>query len=76
MTTHTPTAATGAVAAMPARAGSRSRASMTARIPLARLVRVELRKSFDTHSGRWLLASLGGAAILTTGAIIAWAPAE
>jgi ABC-type transport system involved in multi-copper enzyme maturation permease subunit len=40
------------------------------------LVGVELRKSFDTRSGRWLLASLGLAAVLTTGAIIAWAPAE
>jgi ABC-type transport system involved in multi-copper enzyme maturation permease subunit len=37
---------------------------------------VELRKSFDTRSGRWLLASLGLAAVLTTGAIIAWAPVE
>jgi len=45
-------------------------------VPLARLVGVELRKSFDTRSGRWLLASLGLAAVLTTGAIIAWAPAE
>ena len=45
-------------------------------LPLARLVSVELRKSFDTRSGRWLLAGLGLAAILTTGAIIAWAPAE
>jgi hypothetical protein len=41
---------------------------------LTRLVRVELRKSFDTRSGRWLLASLGLAAVLTTGAIMAWAP--
>ena len=46
------------------------------RIPLGRLVSVELRKSFDTRSGRWLLASLGLAAVLTTGAIIAWAPAD
>jgi ABC-2 type transport system permease protein len=45
-------------------------------IPLSRLVAVELRKSFDTRSGRWLLASLGLAAVLTTGAIIAWAPAD
>jgi hypothetical protein len=42
---------------------------------LPRLVTVELRKSFDTRSGHWLLASLGLAAVLTTGAIIAWAPA-
>ena len=45
-------------------------------VPLTRLTGVELRKSFDTRSGRWLLASLGLAAVLTTGAIIAWAPAE
>jgi ABC-2 type transport system permease protein len=45
-------------------------------LPLTRLVSVELRKNFDTRSGRWLLVSLGGAAVLTTGAIIAWAPAE
>jgi ABC-2 type transport system permease protein len=45
-------------------------------IPLARLVGVELRKTFDTRSGLWLLASLGIAAVLTTGAIVAWAPNE
>src|SRR4051794_33944615 len=45
-------------------------------LPLRRLVNVELRKNFDTRSGRWLLISLAGAAVLTTGAIIAWAPAE
>ncbi|MET1037963.1 MAG: ABC transporter permease, partial [Aeromicrobium sp.] len=45
-------------------------------LPLTRLVSVEVRKNFDTRSGRWLLVSLGGAAVLTTGAIIAWAPAE
>jgi ABC-2 type transport system permease protein len=46
------------------------------RIPLARLVAVELRKSFDTRSGIWLLASIVMAAFLTTGAVIAWAPEE
>jgi ABC-2 type transport system permease protein len=45
-------------------------------IPLVRLVSVELRKTFDTRSGLWLLASLGIAAVLTTGAILAWAPRE
>jgi hypothetical protein len=45
-------------------------------LPLTRLVSVELRKNFDTRSGLWLLVSLGGAAVLTTGAIMAWAPAE
>jgi hypothetical protein len=46
------------------------------RIPLTRLVAVELRKSFDTRSGFWLLAGIGLAALLTTGAVIAWAPAS
>lgn len=44
------------------------------RIPLGRVVTVELRKSFDTRAGLWLLASIGIAAVLTTGAVIAWAP--
>lgn len=43
-------------------------------IPLSRLARVELRKSFDTRAGFWLLCSIGLAALATTGAIIAWAP--
>ena len=33
--------------------------------------RVELRKSFDTRAGFWLLASIGIASLLTTGAVIA-----
>jgi hypothetical protein len=44
------------------------------RVPLTRVVAVELRKSFDTRSGFWLLAGIGLAALLTTGAVIAWAP--
>ena len=43
-------------------------------IPLGRVTRVELRKSFDTRSGFWLLASLGIASVLTSGAVMAWAP--
>jgi ABC-2 type transport system permease protein len=49
-------------------------ASTPKRIPLSRIVAVELRKSFDTRSGFWLLAGIGLAALLTTGAVIAWAP--
>jgi ABC-2 type transport system permease protein len=45
-------------------------------IPLRRVVAVELRKSFDTRSGLWLLAGIGLAALLTTGAVIAWAPED
>jgi ABC-2 type transport system permease protein len=75
MTTHTSsTATTGAVVTAAAQPTSRPSTRTPGRVPLARLVRVELRKSFDTRSGRWLLVSLGLAAVLTTGAIIAWAP--
>ena len=47
---------------------------VTAGIPLRRIVAVELRKSFDTRAGLWLLASVGLASVLTSGAVIAWAP--
>ena len=43
-------------------------------IPLTRVTGVELRKAFDTRSGFWLLASIGITSLLTTGAVIAWAP--
>jgi hypothetical protein len=43
---------------------------------LIRIVGVELRKSFDTRSGLWLMAGIGLAALVTTGAVIAWAPTE
>ena len=45
-----------------------------ARIPMSRIVSVELRKSFDTRSGFWLLASVGILAVLTTAAVILFAP--
>ncbi len=54
----------------------RAPASPPRRIPLTRTVAVELRKSFDTRSGFWLLAGIGLAALFTTGAVIAWAPAS
>ena len=41
-------------------------------IPLIRIVGVELRKSFDTRAGMWLLASIGIVSLLTTGAVIAF----
>jgi ABC-2 type transport system permease protein len=46
----------------------------TPRIPLRRIVAVELRKAFDTRAGRWLLASVALTSVLTSGAVIAWAP--
>ena len=45
-----------------------------ARVPFGRLVAVELRKMFDTRAGFWLMASIAAAALLATGAVIAFAP--
>ncbi len=44
------------------------------RIPLSRLVGVELRKMFDTRSGFWLMASILITSVLATAAIIVFAP--
>jgi hypothetical protein len=41
---------------------------------MRRLVAVEARKSFDTRSGLWLLASIGILALIATTATILWAP--
>ena len=43
-------------------------------IPMSRIIGVELRKSFDTRSGFWMLASVGILAVLATGATILFAP--
>ena len=43
-------------------------------VPLSRVVRVELRKMFDTRSGFWLMASIVIAAVLSTVATIFLAP--
>ena len=45
-----------------------------AQIPLSRVVRVELRKMFDTRSGFWLIASIGITGLIATIATIAFAP--
>lgn len=45
-------------------------------IPTSRLVRVELRKMFDTRAGSWLMASVGIVSVLATAAVIIWAPDE
>ena len=45
-------------------------------IPMSRLVAVEARKSFDTRSGLWLLASIAILAVIATAATIAFAPAD
>lgn len=45
-------------------------------IPLSRIAAVEFRKSIDTRSGFWLLASIAIVAVLATAAVILFAPAE
>ncbi len=45
-------------------------------IPLSRVVRVELRKMFDTRSGFWLIASIAITALIATFATVAFAPDE
>jgi hypothetical protein len=47
-----------------------------ASIPLSRVVRVELRKMFNTRSGFWLIASIGITGLIATIATIAFAPDE
>jgi ABC-2 type transport system permease protein len=46
------------------------------RVPLSRVVHVELRKMFDTRSGFWLMASIVIAALIATVATILFAPDE
>src|SRR4051794_1590622 len=45
-----------------------------AHIPLSRVVRVELRKMFDTRSGFWLIASIAITSLIATIATIFFAP--
>jgi ABC-2 type transport system permease protein len=71
MTTQTLDATEATRGGRPARTQPRVK-----RIPLRRIVAVELRKSFDTRAGLWLLASVGLASLLTTGAVIAWGPED
>jgi ABC-2 type transport system permease protein len=54
----------------------RPRVSAAAPIPLSRIVLVELRKSLNTRAGFWLLASIGIASLLATGAVILFAPTD
>ena len=54
----------------------RTRKAPGARIPLTRIIGVELRKTFDTRSGFWLLASIVITSVLATAAIIVFAPED
>jgi ABC-2 type transport system permease protein len=44
------------------------------RVPLSRIVGVELRKMFDTRSGFWLMASIVIGSVVANGAVILFAP--
>jgi ABC-type transport system involved in multi-copper enzyme maturation permease subunit len=50
------------------------RRTENAQIPLGRVVRVELRKMFDTRSGFWLIASIAITGLIATIATVAFAP--
>ncbi|MFS0885399.1 ABC transporter permease [Aeromicrobium sp. 179-A 4D2 NHS] len=67
-TTMTPAAA-GAPASRPAR-------PVPARTPFARILRVELRKMFDTRSGFWLMASVVLLSIVATVATLVFVDSE
>ena len=43
-------------------------------IPATRLVKIELRKMFNTRSGFWMLISIGVLSVIATGAVIIFAP--
>ena len=45
-------------------------------IPAARLIKVELRKMFNTRSGFWMLVSIGVLSVVATGAVIIFAPED
>ena len=68
------TVLTGSTPSQSVSSERRARVAEPRRIPLTRIITVELLKSFDTRSGFWLMAAIAIAALLTTGAVIAWAP--
>jgi ABC-2 type transport system permease protein len=73
MTTTTPTTAATTAATTGAAIGAQAPAR-TASVPLRRVVRVELRKMFDTRSGFWLMASIVITALATMVGTVFFAP--
>jgi len=61
---------------VPATTHPAPRLVVPARIPLSRIIAVELRKSLNTRAGFWLLASIGITSLLATGTVIAFAPSD
>ena len=58
----------------PTNGAVRERRTQFKQIPLRRVVRVELRKMFNTRSGFWLIASIAITGLIATIATIAFAP--
>jgi ABC-type Na+ efflux pump permease subunit len=58
----------------PTNGAVRERRTPFKQIPLSRVVRVELRKMFNTRSGFWLIASIAITGLIATIATIAFAP--
>ena len=71
-TLTTPPASAGA----PATASTYADRPAPRPIPFARLLKVEMRKMFDTRSGLWLMASVGILSALASAAVVLWAPEE
>lgn len=69
----TGTTSTTSTTGWAADAGSQEEPATFDRIPLSRIVGVELRKMFDTRSGLWLMASIVITALLSASAIVAFA---
>lgn len=69
------TTASPAVHLAPARPAATADAGIAA-VPFARLLRVELRKTVDTRSGRWLLSAIGLITVLVIGVYLFAADAE
>ena len=65
-TTVSPTTSTDTTATVQARQPA---------IPTTRLIKVELRKMFDTRSGFWMLLSIGVLSVMATGATSTTPPA-
>ena len=59
--------------ATPSSAAAQRRPASTP-IPTGRLLKVELRKMFNTRSGMWLMCSIGILAVLATTAVMLFAP--
>jgi hypothetical protein len=70
------TGATGATAATDTAVAASSPGRAARPVPFSRLLGVELRKTFDTRAGFWLMASIGIVAVLASTAVVLWAPDE